>query len=197
MRTKKRASALLLSFFFLVIMLNVGVALSLGTGEVYYEKQLLTRILDSAAVAGTTQVNQVQLLQNIPQLCKNNTATGCTYARPGGAEQTAREYAALNLAGDAEKYMVPTRTQLACAPGPIVPPAAPCMDVWVRNIGELNPWTGAAVTLPTVFIEATVQVKGLASYGASDTGPGSLAGGNPLAGASIHVRGQAVLRTRT
>lgn len=152
--------------------------------QLYYAHQGITRGLDMAAIAGATQADQALLLQNNIALNKPL------------AVSVARNYAARNLASFQQFFTVPAATIANTSCGAGIP--TNCMIVTAANTGEADPWgaAGATVSQPTVFIEAWVQVTGLATYGVIGTAPGMLSN-NPLAGPQIHVRVKSSLRSHS
>lgn len=167
-----RGSAALVLVVCIILLINIAMLLSVTGQQVYLATHLVTDGLDAAAIAGATKMDAALLLRNIPALDKP------------AAEATTRDFAQRNLAV-AQQYLVPTPAELAST-----------MSVWVRNTGEADPWTGAAVTVPTVFVEAPAQFKGLATYGVVGSAPGMFSQ-DPLAGVTLRVRVKAALRLRS
>lgn len=172
LRRRERGAVLVLGLLFIIILINVVALMLVEVPRLQYAHQAVTRALDAAAVAGAAQADDDELLRNNPALDRVQ------------AEATTRAYAANNLR-EAERYLVPTASQLAST-----------MSVWVRNSGELDPWTGQPVVVPTVFVEAAAQVRGVASYAVVGNTPGAFSA-NPLAGATLRIRAKAAFRLRT
>lgn len=179
---RRPAATLLLGAFLLTLMVNVVFMFVIVIPQLHYQHQLIQRSIDLAAVAGATQADAALLATNVPALDKT------------AAEAKTRLIAQRNLEG-AETHMTQDASTIAnraCSGSN----DDGCMTVWVRNTGELDPWTSVAITQPTVFVELRTREKGLFTYAIVGSSPGSLES-NPLAGAMFKMRAKASLRLRS
>lgn len=163
---------------FISLLAVVMLGLVVRTAQINYAQQIVQRSFDAAAVSGATAINAAMLLQNTPALDKPV------------AEARARSVASANLAA-AQPFLEVTAAALAGYPV-MVPGTS--MAVVVANTGEADPWTGAPVTRPTVFINATYRLTGVPS--AAVGGPAGVSA-DPLLNPTATVRAKAGLRLRS